>query len=106
RAAREDDAEMAGRAADIADGPRPSHARLAKRDQRLRGGRPHLPRNQDDPSPRGRPDRHRPKDGTAALETVRRVFRRDPLDAELEGILLARTELDQRELISRLERIS
>src|SRR5437016_12522318 len=49
RAAREDDAEMAGRAAHLADGPRPSHACLAKSDQRARGGTPHTPRDQDDP---------------------------------------------------------
>src|SRR5438309_12007766 len=61
RAAREDDAEMAGRAGDIADGPRSSHARLAQRDQRLRGGAAHIPRDQDDLSHLRRPDRHRPK---------------------------------------------
>src|SRR5467141_4122494 len=85
RAAGEDDAEMEGGAADLADGPRPSHARLAKRDQRLRGGSPYIPRNQDDSSSRGCPDRHRPKDGAKALETVRGVFGRDPLDAGLVG---------------------
>src|SRR5437879_12362675 len=69
RAAREDDAEMAGRAADIADGPRSSHARLAKRDQRLRGGPPHIPRHPDDPSTPGTPYPHRTNDRTVAPET-------------------------------------
>src|SRR5437879_11337863 len=41
RAAREDDAEMAGRAADIAAGPRLSHARFDEGEQRIRGGWPH-----------------------------------------------------------------
>src|SRR5437016_3408168 len=83
RAAREDDAEVEGGAAHLADGPRSSHARVAKCDQRLRGRSPHVPRDQDDPSSRRRAHRHRPEDGTEALETVRGVFGRDPLDAGL-----------------------
>src|SRR5437016_483899 len=85
RAAREDDAEMEGGAADLADGPRSSHARLAKCDQRLRGRSPHIPRDQDDPSSRRRAHRHRPEDGPEALETVRGVLGRHPLDARLVG---------------------
>src|SRR5438034_503446 len=76
---------MEGGAADLADGPGPSHACLAKCDQRLRGGSPHIPRNQDDPSSRRCPDRHRPEDGPEALETVRGVLGRHPLDARLVG---------------------
>src|SRR2546421_12673462 len=71
RAAGEDDAEMAGGAANLADGPRPSHARLAKCDQRLRGRSPHLSPKQNDPPPRGPADRQRPKDGAETLATER-----------------------------------
>src|SRR5436309_10927931 len=49
RATGEDDAEVAGGAADHTDGPRAPHARFPERDQRLRGGTTNVSRDQDDP---------------------------------------------------------
>src|SRR5207249_11134531 len=55
RATGEDDAEVAGGAADHTDGPRAPHARFPARDQRLRGGTTNVPPGQDDSPSRRRP---------------------------------------------------
>src|SRR5436309_15078303 len=55
RATGEDDAEVAGGAADHTDGPRAPPARFPDRDQPPRGGRANVSREPDDPPPCPRP---------------------------------------------------
>src|SRR5438093_9642022 len=83
RATGEDDAEVAGGAADHADGPRAPHARFPERDQRLRGRTTNVSRDQDDPPARRRPLGGRSKDGPKTLQTLRGIPGRPPVDARL-----------------------
>src|SRR6266480_3940262 len=83
RATGEDDAEVAGGAADHTDGPRAPHARFPERDQRLRGGTTNVSRDQDDPPSRRRPLGDRSEDGSEALQTLRGILGRHPVDARL-----------------------
>src|SRR5439155_19846478 len=63
RATGEDDAEVAGGAADHTDGPRAPHARFAARAHRLRGGETDVSREQNDPPAAPRPPGDRTEDG-------------------------------------------
>src|SRR5438067_13633520 len=55
RATGEDDAEVAGGAADHTDGPRAPHARFPEPDQRITGGATKVSPDQDKPPVRRRP---------------------------------------------------
>src|SRR5437762_13398765 len=71
RATGEDDAEVAGGAADHTDGPRPPHSRFPERDQRLRGRTTNGSRDQDVPTSPPPPLGDRSDDGPEALQTRR-----------------------------------
>src|SRR5437763_12300501 len=67
RATGEDDAEVAGGAADHTDRPCAPHSRLPERDQGLRGGATNVSRDQDDPPSLPRPDGDRSDYGAENL---------------------------------------
>src|SRR5207253_1938177 len=134
RPAGQDDAEVAGGIPDRTDRAADPHARIAHPHLRLRNGTRNPATDADDIPARPRPARDR-TEGRAerALFITGVKYGRSPMIAikahplkpamvvyvqpenidelavklaELDNILLARTELDQGELISRLERIA
>src|SRR5205807_874519 len=116
----EDDAEVAGGTADHAGGPRATHAPLPEREQAPRCDATDYLRIYGSTSERalcftgvkyGRSPMiaikaHPLKPAMVVYVQPENIDELAMKLADLEGILLARTELDQAELISRLERIA